>query len=83
MRHVATLLLAAAGVLLVAPPAPLDAQCTGGRNPVTEVGARFQLAQKLITAARNNPLALVHESPTDPVRYLRTRLSAHPTLAAG
>jgi V8-like Glu-specific endopeptidase len=76
MRHLVTLLLAAAGVLLVAPPAPLDAQCNGGPNPVTEVGARFQLAQKLITATRNNPLALVHESPTDPVRYLRTRLSA-------
>jgi V8-like Glu-specific endopeptidase len=72
----ACLLLTAAGALTVAPRTPLDAQCSDGRNPVTEVGARFQLAQKLITATRNNPLALVHESPTDPVRYLRTRLSA-------
>lgn len=75
MRHLGVkLLLAAACVLTVAPRRAVDAQCNDGRNPVTEVGARLQLAQMLISAG--NPLLLQHESPTDPARYLRARLSA-------
>lgn len=47
-----------------------------GGNPVTEVGTRYQLPQQFFTAASNNPFLLNHESPTEPVRYLRARLSA-------
>jgi hypothetical protein len=73
MRIVSAVALACA---LVADPAVHTQQCADGRNPVTEVGARFQLSQQILTATTNNPLPLVHESPTDPVRYLRARISA-------
>lgn len=63
-------------VVMLAPLRARAQNCPQGRNPVTEVGARFQLARQVFTATSNNPFPLVHESPTERVRYLRPRLRA-------
>ena len=61
---------------------PVAAQCAAGRNPVTEMGLRFQLGETFITATVNNPYTLPAGSDDTSIRYLRARLTAD-TLGTG
>lgn len=84
MRQLTARLLPVIVALAVLEPhaRAIPAACPDGRNPVTEVGARFQISQTTLTATLNNPFLLSHESPTKPVRYLRARITAK-TLGSG
>jgi V8-like Glu-specific endopeptidase len=65
-----------AAALASAAPGIGAQKCDDGRAPVTEVGARHQLATQTMTLTTSNPFALVHESVSAPVRYLRGRVVA-------